>query len=118
MSPLEAVKAHCRWCCNDQHPRELCVSEKCPLFLFRTGRAVAGISRLKAIRARCKDCAGGSLVDVRTCTVLCPLRPFRMGTNENYGAELRAGRSARARARREKTRQYGPISETKCTEGS
>jgi hypothetical protein len=37
---------------------------------------------LKAIRAKCIDCSGGSRAEVRKCTALaCPLWQFRMGTN-------------------------------------
>ena len=37
---------------------------------------------LKAIRAKCLDCSGGSRVDVEHCQVTkCRLFPFRMGTN-------------------------------------
>jgi len=35
---------------------------------------------LKAIRAYCHDCAGGSFKDVILCSVLdCPLKPLRFG---------------------------------------
>lgn len=39
-------------------------------------------SPLKMIRKNCIDCSGGSVAEVRRCTVLrCPLYAFRMGTN-------------------------------------
>jgi hypothetical protein len=35
---------------------------------------------LRAIRAKCVDCSGGSVAEVRKCTaVFCELWPFRMG---------------------------------------
>jgi hypothetical protein len=35
---------------------------------------------LRAVRAKCIDCCGGSAAEVRKCTaVLCPLWPLRMG---------------------------------------
>lgn len=37
---------------------------------------------LKAVRANCVDCCGGSEVEVLRCGhVKCPMWPFRMGTN-------------------------------------
>ena len=41
---------------------------------------------LRAIRAKCVDCSGGSLSEARKCTVVgCPLWPMRMGKNPFYG---------------------------------
>ena len=35
---------------------------------------------LKSIRAKCIDCSGGQLKEVRLCPVTdCPLYPYRMG---------------------------------------
>ena len=37
---------------------------------------------LKAIRAKCIDCSGGSRLEVKHCPVTsCPLYPFRLGKN-------------------------------------
>jgi len=37
---------------------------------------------VKAIRAFCLDCCGGSASDVKDCTSkMCPLKPFRFGKN-------------------------------------
>lgn len=39
-----------------------------------------GRSPLKAIRAKCLDCSGGSAQEVRLCPIKdCPLFAFRMG---------------------------------------
>ena len=39
---------------------------------------------LKAIRANCIECSGGSRHEVRHCTVpTCPLFPYRMGMGPN-----------------------------------
>ena len=36
---------------------------------------------LKAIRAKCKDCSGGDITEIRKCVVTdCPLWALRMGT--------------------------------------
>lgn len=41
---------------------------------------------LRAIRAKCVDCCGGSTAEVRKCiAVTCPLWPMRMGRNPFYG---------------------------------
>ena len=40
------------------------------------------ITPLRAIRARCLECSGGSASEVRECPVLgCPLYPYRDGHN-------------------------------------
>jgi hypothetical protein len=37
---------------------------------------------LKIIRAKCMNCSGCALGEVRSCTFInCPLWPYRMGTN-------------------------------------
>jgi hypothetical protein len=37
---------------------------------------------LKAVRAKCLDCSGGSRVEVRDCPITkCDLYPFRLGKN-------------------------------------
>ena len=108
-SPLKAIRAHCRWCC-DENAREVarCPANHCPLWLLRSGHRAepealeqnAAVSLhpgehpvtasdlngsvLKAIRRRCVDCSGGSLAEVRACKCeTCPLHPFRMGRNPN-----------------------------------
>ena len=45
----------------------------------------------EAVRAKCLDCCGGQLREVRFCMALtCPLWPFRMGTDPHRG--MRGGR--------------------------
>ena len=40
------------------------------------------MSVLKAIRAKCLDCCGGSPSEVRECEIdQCALHPYRMGSN-------------------------------------
>lgn len=40
------------------------------------------LSPMKAIRANCLDCCGGSEAEVRRCHInTCPLHPFRFGKN-------------------------------------
>jgi len=40
------------------------------------------LTPLKAIRAKCLECSGGSVGEVRNCLVPeCALFPFRFGTN-------------------------------------
>ncbi len=38
---------------------------------------------VRAIRAKCLECQGGSRKGVRDCTAECPLLRFRMGKNPN-----------------------------------
>jgi hypothetical protein len=43
-------------------------------------------SPIRAIRANCVGCCGGSVSEVRKCTAIgCPLWPMRMGVNPFYG---------------------------------
>ena len=38
------------------------------------------LTPIKAIRAKCMDCSGGSFLEVRECPCTgCPLYPYRMG---------------------------------------
>ena len=40
------------------------------------------LSAIRAIRAKCIDCSGGSPSEARKCTAIgCALWPYRMGTN-------------------------------------
>ena len=39
---------------------------------------------IKSIRAKCIECTGGSLKEIRECLQTgCPLHPYRMGKNPN-----------------------------------
>jgi hypothetical protein len=50
---------------------------------------------LKAIRAKCLDCGGGSQAEVRLCEIEdCPLYPYRLGHNP-----ARAGKGGCAKVR-------------------
>jgi hypothetical protein len=43
---------------------------------------LSNASPIKAVRAKCIDCSGGSLGEARKCVAWnCPLWAFRMGTN-------------------------------------
>jgi hypothetical protein len=64
-------------------------------------------SPLEAIRRNCLECCGGGASEVRKCpATICPLWPFRMGTNplarRNLSAEQREAAQARAAAARAK----------------
>ncbi|GLS43735.1 hypothetical protein [Methylobacterium brachythecii] len=48
----------------------------------------------KAIRAKCIDCSGGKVSEVRRCVATtCPLWPLRMGTNPFHGSAAQAAKS-------------------------
>lgn len=96
-SPLDSIRAFCLWCCGGSAPevRE-CPSSQCVLFPYRMASIPQGVGRslVKVIKARCLDCLPGGPAD---CDALqpftehppCPLWPFRMGENPNYGREQR-----------------------------
>lgn len=66
---------------------------------------------LKAIRANCLQCVGGSSNEVKLCTSkTCYLYPFRFGKNpyakkREYTDEQKAVMAERLKAVREKTRK-------------
>ncbi len=99
MTPLEAVRKHCLWCCVDQplEVRECRSSKSCALWPYRFGKlpGIPGQSPLKAIRARCVDCVQG-YAEVARCKQgpklslgPCALWPFRFGTNPNFSEATR-----------------------------
>lgn len=56
-------------------------------------------SPVKAIRAKCLDCSGGSEAEARKCVaVRCPLWPFRMGSSPFRKPASAAQRDSAARA--------------------
>ena len=43
---------------------------------------------IKAIRAKCLDCCGGSMKEARLCPAAsCPLHPYRMGHRPKPGED-------------------------------
>ena len=68
-----------------------------------TARALTPI---RAIRAKCIDCSGDSVAEVRACHLTwCPLHPYRMGRNPNRkGRELTDAERAACVERLAKTR--------------
>lgn len=93
-TPLQAIRQKCRWCSLDQAQEiQLCRSERsCPLWPLRFRKRVPGLSRFKAIRAKCLDCVGGSHKDAQDCdpnSDKCPLWLFRFGTNPNISEPTR-----------------------------
>jgi hypothetical protein len=126
LPPLQAVRQHCLWCCNDS-PKEvrLCASKGCPLWPYRfgkkpteellaevrdvpvypleaeqTGQDVEGRSALKAIKSRCRDCSGGCPAEVKACKFTeCSLHPYRLGRSGRKLSEAQKEAAAdRARA--------------------
>src|SRR5215470_9872701 len=109
--PLSAGRQYCTWCCGSASEVNRCPARSCPLWPFRSGRKPTpeiladagdrtmyplerrtqvggfyegGGTPLKAIKYLCRDCSGGSKVDVRACSYAdCPLHPFRLGKNPN-----------------------------------
>lgn len=112
MTPLQSIRKHCTWCCNDQtQEAALCPAEKCPVYSYRTGKMpkIEKPSPLNAIRLRCLDCVQAAQ-DVRECnTVLCWLHEFRLGLNPNYSDATREKLRQRALTgrSRENPRSHG-----------
>lgn len=89
--PAKAIRQYCLWCCNGQYQEvTLCPSHTCALYPFRSGHSPfyrqdkpdgVQTNPVKAIRARCLDCTGGSFQDVAECNELCALNAFRFGRN-------------------------------------
>jgi len=133
--PLVAVRQHCLWCCNGSALEvNLCPAKACPLWGYRYGKkptadmlaelgdrkiyplediiTVAefhknGGTVLKAVRRRCRDCAGGCKADVRDCQhITCELHPFRLGRNPNRSMtpEQREVAAARMKANVERAK--------------
>ena len=80
MTNRKAIRLHCLDCCcgvrkGSDSPAG-CNSAGCALYPYRTAQ---GRPRLRDIRKRCLDCAGGAKA-VRECVMTqCPLWPKRMG---------------------------------------
>lgn len=48
-------------------------------------------SPIKAVRAKCIDCSGGSMAEARKCACTgCPLWPMRMGVNPFHASSVSA----------------------------
>ena len=92
MTPLRAIKEHCKWCMGGslQWVRE-CGDDICPLHPLREGRAVKGVSPLQTIRRKCRECVETSQ-DIRDClgemhNGTCPVHPFRFGRKPQKDAQ-------------------------------
>jgi hypothetical protein len=110
LTPLQAIRQKCLWCCNGSaHEVSLCPAKACPSWSFRFGHKptdkiiaeqgdtklhplecpmtaaqfhAGRHSALKAIKRKCLDCSGASKAEVRKCTFAdCALHAFRQGTN-------------------------------------
>lgn len=61
---------------------------------------------VKAIRAKCLECSGGSAAEVRVCELThCPLYKFRLGKNPNIKREMSAEQRQAAADRLAKVRE-------------
>lgn len=90
-NPSGAIRLKCLNCCLDSsHEVKLCSCENiCVLHPFRTGKAIKGASKLKAIRQYCLGCGEGTHKAVQKCQFTdCPLYPYRFGKNPNRKRNL------------------------------
>ena len=61
---------------------------------------------IKAIRAKCLDCSGGSSSEVKACELAhCPLYKFRLGRNPNIKREMSVEQRQAAADRLAKVRE-------------
>lgn len=104
LTPLKAIKAYYLDLCGGSKVEvKLCQCINSPVYHYRFGSdpwhpnstkkhtdynskllpdVDAKMTPIKAIRAQCIDCSGGSLKEVRECAFKdCPLHPYRMGKN-------------------------------------
>ena len=103
MTPKQAVRKMCVQCVQSPFEVENCGGNRmigtggngnnvCFFFPYRLG---VGRPSVKIIRKFCLECMGGNNALVRGCaTKICPLHPFRLGTNPN---RIRATRKTSAR---------------------
>ena len=93
LTPLQSARAYCLWCCcGSALEGKLCSATHCALHRFRLGK---GNISVKDIHARCIDCSGDKLGNVKDCefgkplpntksdNYPCALHLYRMGTNPN-----------------------------------
>ncbi len=104
-SPLDGIRAYCLWCCGGS-PSEVsrCPSTDCACHPYRLGVIQPGAPRslMAIIKARCLDCMpeGAAACDAYQDFghhPPCPLWPFRLGRNPNYGKDLRQERRDRGK---------------------
>jgi hypothetical protein len=94
MTPLEAVRKYCLWCCNGSRKEVgLCPATKCELHLFRFGKNPPKRTlRLKTIRVKCLDCSAGSTKEIANCFDKgCPLYSYRFGKNPKLAGKVNKG---------------------------
>lgn len=94
-TPLQAVRKFCIECCGgSKQDVKTCCGDRpimggeypnCPLFPHRGGRKRISV---KTIRKHCIICTNNSYDAIRECpSTECPLYPFRMSSNPNYGKD-------------------------------
>lgn len=83
MTAKKSIKAYCRWCCcGSDSEVTVCPIEECPLYEFRKGATIKGVSKQKAIRDRCHECM--QTIQSSKCKQTdCDLWPYRDGHRPN-----------------------------------
>lgn len=107
-TPKEAVRSYCTGCLGlsrwDRDMIEDCQGDQCacgpcPLYPYRMGKRPS----LRAFRAHCFQCQGGSREAVIECeTEQCPCHPYRLGKNPALTGKVRGASLMR------KQQQNGP----------
>ena len=95
LTPKEAIRSYCTGCLGlsrrDRDMIEDCQGDRagngaCPLYPYRMGKRPS----LRAFRAHCFQCQGGSREAVIECeTEHCPCHPYRLGKNPALTGKVR-----------------------------
>lgn len=85
LTPLKSVRKQCLFCMDNQSneitlcPSDGKTTDKCPLWNFRFGKRIIGVSVMKAIKTYCKICVE---IVARKCPFSeCSLFPYKQGRN-------------------------------------
>lgn len=88
MNAQQAIRQYCIYfCCNGEfEEHRLCPNKDCPIWGYRFTAKIKDynykLTRIKAIKERCKDCHTEGLV--KDCEFTdCQLYSFRLGKNPN-----------------------------------
>ena len=110
MSAQKQIKLYCRLCMlNVLAEVKLCPSIDCPIYQFRLGGTIKGVSKQQSVKLKCQDCTQSNKTS--TCKEKnCPLWMYRTGKrptttlnkdkpkrtmSEEHKAKLKAGKEAK-----------------------
>ncbi len=92
LTPMQAIKAVCKDCKETSTEVKNCNMKECALYLFKGGKRVLGVSKLKAIRKYCLWCMNDQYTEVDLCpTEDCSFFIYRAGKNPSLTGSIRGG---------------------------